>query len=328
MHSCYLIDDKKNSRKIKDKNRYNLNVKLNDITDSIINEIDENSIKKIAIMDFSATDSLGENTASYITDELTFNLFLKNKFIIVERDELSYVIDEQRLNNSGLLESSINKIGNISSVDAVVVGEIIKKRSENFLTVKILSVETGEILFIEKISFLNFLDENRLIQNRNEKANKLNGTKKYDQVHIDSKKFKKLSKEILNHLANEDLKNLNEMMATKYEYEKYLIIKHKADSKKKKQIKKNIQSSYHSYKKNYRKNIGQILKQIKINKLDVQTLKIKRINPKISSQLNRKKIYRVDITLISGTDKIKLNYNALSINGKWIIDNLFIKKLK
>ena len=94
-------------------------------------------------------------------------------------------------------ESSINKIGNISSVDAVVVGEIIKKRSENFLTVKILSVETGEILFIEKISFLNFLDENRLIQNRNEKANKLNGTKKYDQVHIDSKNLKNYQKKFL-----------------------------------------------------------------------------------------------------------------------------------
>ncbi|MDC2984452.1 CsgG/HfaB family protein [Candidatus Marinimicrobia bacterium] len=328
MNSCYLIEDNKNSRKIKDKNKYNLNVKLNNITDSIINEIDENSIKKIAIMDFSTTNSLGKNTASYITNELTFNLFLKNKFIIVERDELSYVIDEQRLNSSGLIESSINKIGNISSVDAVVVGEIIKKPSENFLTVKILSVETGEILFIEKISFLDFLDENHFTQNTNEKVSKLNGTKNHNQIYIDSKKFKKLTKEILNHIANKDLKNLNGMMATKYEYEKYLIIKHKADSKKKRQIKKNIRSSYSSYKQSYRKNIGLILKQIKKNNLDVQNLKIKRINPKINSQLNRKKIYRVDVTLTTASDKIKLNYNALSINGKWIIDNLFIKKLK
>ena len=41
-------------------------------------------LKKLQLWIFP-TDSLGENTTSYITDELTFSI-LKNKFIIVERD--------------------------------------------------------------------------------------------------------------------------------------------------------------------------------------------------------------------------------------------------
>ena len=73
------------------------------------------------------TDLSGNNSAigSYISDEVTLQLFLEEMFQIIERDQLDYVISEQKLGNSGLIDnSSAINIGNILSVDAIILGEI------------------------------------------------------------------------------------------------------------------------------------------------------------------------------------------------------------
>ena len=326
LFSCSLND--RDLNKVKKQNKNNLIIKLDDLAQSIVDEIDKNLIKKIAIMDFE-TNALDTKTiASFVTDEFTFNLFLKNEFTIIERDHLSYVIEQQKLNNSGLVKSSINEIGNLLSVDAIIIGQITKQSKENLLSIKILSVKTGEVLFIKNISFYGFIENDALNENIHELTQKSKKSPKGNPKKIDSKRFKKLVKEIVFLLETRDLKTLKKMMATKQEYEKYLLINFKGDSNKRTQIKKNIRKEYNLYKKNYNKNIRIILKQLKKSNVDIQTLKIKKITPKIMSVFNTKKIYKVDTIFENDDDKIKLNFHAMFINGRWIINNLFVKKLK
>ena len=326
LFSCSLND--RDLNKVKKQNKNNLIIKLDDLAQSIVDEIDKNLIKKIAIMDFEANALDAKTIASFVTDEFTFNLFLKNEFTIIERDHLSYVIEQQKLNNSGLVKSSINEIGNLLSVDAIIIGQITKQSKENLLSIKILSVKTGEVLFIKNISFYDFIENDALNENIHELTKKSKKSPKGNPKKIDSKRFKKLVKEIVFLLETRDLKTLKKMMATKQEYEKYLLINFKGDSNKRTQIKKNIRTEYNLYKKNYNKNIRIILKQLKKSNVDIQTLKIKKITPKIMSVFNTKKIYKVDTIFENDDDKIKLNFHAMFINGRWIINNLFVKKLK
>ena len=93
------------------------------LADLIENKLDGNSINKIAVMNYTNTSNSG--LGSYISDEITLQLFLKEKFQIIERDQLDYVISEQKLGSSGLIDdNSIINIGNILSADAIIIGDV------------------------------------------------------------------------------------------------------------------------------------------------------------------------------------------------------------
>lgn len=98
-----------------------------------------------AFLDFS-TDDKNSAVEKYITDALTEAVFNTGKVKIIERDNLEKIINEQKLQSSGLVnESEAANIGNIAGVEYVCYGTI--KEIENGYTVsaRVVDVESGEI---------------------------------------------------------------------------------------------------------------------------------------------------------------------------------------
>ena len=98
-----------------------------------------------AFLDFS-TDDKNSAVEKYITDALTEAVFNTGKVKIIERDNLEKIINEQKLQSSGLVnESQAANIGNIAGVEYVCYGTI--KEIENGYTVsaRVVDVESGEI---------------------------------------------------------------------------------------------------------------------------------------------------------------------------------------
>ena len=96
-------------------------------------------------LDFS-TDDKNSAVEKYITDALTEAVFNTGKVKIIERDNLEKIINEQKLQSSGLVnESQAANIGNIAGVEYVCYGTI--KEIENGYTVsaRVVDVESGEI---------------------------------------------------------------------------------------------------------------------------------------------------------------------------------------
>ncbi len=98
-----------------------------------------------AFLDFS-TDNQNSSVEKYITDALTESVFNTGKVKIIERDNLEKILNEQKLQSSGLVnESQAANIGNIAGVEYVCYGTI--KEIENGYTVsaRVVDVESGEI---------------------------------------------------------------------------------------------------------------------------------------------------------------------------------------
>ena len=96
-------------------------------------------------LDFS-TDDKNSAVEKYITDALTEAVFNTGKVKIIERDNLEKIINEQKLQSSGLVnESQAANIGNIAGVEYVCYGTIKEIENGYTVSVRVVDVESGEI---------------------------------------------------------------------------------------------------------------------------------------------------------------------------------------
>lgn len=100
----------------------------------------------IAVLPFENTD---ENTSAgiYASDRIVHELLLIGKLSVVERSKIEKVLNEQALNYSGAVKHDMAlKIGRLLSVEAIVVGTIIRKDNRDEIIVRVIQTETGLIL--------------------------------------------------------------------------------------------------------------------------------------------------------------------------------------
>lgn len=91
------------------------------------------------------TDGLGVSVAAM------FGTHLKNEtnFTILERAQLSKVLQEQDLSESGLTEVQRQQLGKLYQVEALLTGEVARVDDLIQLDVRLVSVETGQVLVAE-----------------------------------------------------------------------------------------------------------------------------------------------------------------------------------
>lgn len=117
-------------------------------------------IKRVAVF---FGESKNSDFADIMADNIALEL-LNLGFQVVERADLEKVLSEQKLQMSGLLDSSTAaKIGKMVGVDAVVLGSMTTIRKETgsgtYITVisnataRVVGVEKGDILMIVTISY-------------------------------------------------------------------------------------------------------------------------------------------------------------------------------
>jgi len=96
----------------------------------------------------SSTDALAAN-AEYFTDHLVGSLSRNGTFQSVERKDLQSVLEELELQLSDLVDAA-PEIGKILEAKMLIAGKLYRKESSYELFLKLLRVETGEILSVSQ----------------------------------------------------------------------------------------------------------------------------------------------------------------------------------
>ncbi len=100
----------------------------------------------IAVLDLEEK-GLTELEASILTDRLRHELFQTGRYRVIERDMMGEIIDEQGFQLSECTSTEcMVEIGRILGVDQMVGGSVSKFGSMYSISVRLISVETGEIL--------------------------------------------------------------------------------------------------------------------------------------------------------------------------------------
>ena len=100
----------------------------------------------VAILDFTDINGTKTNFGKLIAEDL-ITCFYKAEIIIIERNLLSEIIDEHKLNLSGFIdETTVSQIGKISGVKAIITGTITRLHKSYEVNARLISTETGTIL--------------------------------------------------------------------------------------------------------------------------------------------------------------------------------------
>ncbi|MBN1409361.1 MAG: VWA domain-containing protein [Spirochaetales bacterium] len=90
-------------------------------------------------------------TAEYFTDQLYVSFSQNKTFTMVERKDLQAVMEELEMQLSGLVDdASAVKVGNFLGAKLLLNGKIYRKKGKYEIFLKLLRVETGEILSVTK----------------------------------------------------------------------------------------------------------------------------------------------------------------------------------
>ncbi|MCK4641765.1 MAG: DUF2380 domain-containing protein [Candidatus Marinimicrobia bacterium] len=100
----------------------------------------------VAVLDLEGK-GLTELEASILTDRLRHELFQTGRYRVVERDMMGEIIDEQGFQLSECTSTEcMVEIGRLLGVDQMVGGSVSKFGSMYSISVRLINVETGEIL--------------------------------------------------------------------------------------------------------------------------------------------------------------------------------------
>lgn len=104
---------------------------------------------KIAVIEFTDLQGNITNFGKYLAEELITRLFETGKFRVIERNLLNKVIEEQKLTLTQLIDpSSVQKLGRILGVDAIVSGTITDLGEKLKVNARIIGTETGDVFAV------------------------------------------------------------------------------------------------------------------------------------------------------------------------------------
>lgn len=124
--------------------------------------------RRIGVIDFENKTNYGDSRIGRsATDILITELVKTDKFVVIERDKMTKLLDEQNMGKSGLInEATAAKAGKLLGLNAIVTGAIsqfgAKKEGADYLLgqnkrqiteatvdIRVVDVETGEILYAD-----------------------------------------------------------------------------------------------------------------------------------------------------------------------------------
>jgi TolB-like protein len=122
---------------------------VNKICESLIYDLPKN--KTIAVLSVSSKD---RNTATFVVEELEFQLVNSKEFKIVDRATLDKIRTEQNFQLSGEVDDrSAVSIGKLLGANIVITGSISDSSTSQRITIKALDVQTAQIITMARESF-------------------------------------------------------------------------------------------------------------------------------------------------------------------------------
>ncbi len=102
------------------------------------------SIPIIAVLDFEPRSGVTADTADFVTERVRIELFKSQKFKIVERKDMAKILEEQKLELSGLTGSDYaTKVGQLLSAQKIMLGTITRIEGTYYINSRVIDVETG-----------------------------------------------------------------------------------------------------------------------------------------------------------------------------------------
>lgn len=120
---------------------------------SLFAQIKEKKFISVAVLDFKSSIPHAEKIGSQVSLLLAGSLSLNDRIILVERQELSKILEEQQIGASGLINpNTAAKIGNLTGAKILITGRVFKIKNKTYITAKIIGTETSRV-YVESISF-------------------------------------------------------------------------------------------------------------------------------------------------------------------------------
>lgn len=115
----------------------------------IISSLEVQKTHKIAVIEFPNLEGNVSDLGKYLAEELTTRLFRTGRFQIIERQLMKKMMEEQKLNASGLIdEKTASKLGRILGVDALTTGTIAELNTGVKINARLIAVETGAVFAV------------------------------------------------------------------------------------------------------------------------------------------------------------------------------------
>lgn len=122
---------------------------LTDLSNQITSGMSEGKKQKIAVVEFSDLEGRVTEFGKFLSEELITRLFISKKFNVVERQLLNKVLEEHKLNVTGLVdESTAKQLGKILGVDAICSGTVTEFADHVRINARLISTESGEIFSV------------------------------------------------------------------------------------------------------------------------------------------------------------------------------------
>jgi len=120
---------------------------LKSVAKHLAKGVSKTANKRIAVLPFWYPEGARSSGSSIVAERLT-TLLVDRDVSVIERSLLDKVIEEMRLENTGLTDvESAQKLGRMLGVDAVVTGTLNDLNDqETELNARLIRTETGEIL--------------------------------------------------------------------------------------------------------------------------------------------------------------------------------------
>jgi TolB-like protein len=129
-----------------------LDSKLTDLTNQIVNSLTETRRSRIAIIEFSDLDGNITEFGKYLSEELITRLFMTRKFEVVERQFLNKVIREHKLTYTHFFdEKSVKDIGKLLGVDAIASGSVTDLGDSVKVNARLIATDTGSIFAVAAV---------------------------------------------------------------------------------------------------------------------------------------------------------------------------------
>ncbi len=148
---------------------------------------------------FQEKNEIGE----YFSDKLSVVLFKSKKIKIYERSKLNNILKEHELLMSGVIdEDEVVKLGELAPIDAILFGSYLKMKSSLEITLRLVSVTSGEITwtYSEKIALS---DELNSLFSDNPEVKKM----------TDEERIQLIKGKLKNITSQDDIDQLNHLLA-------------------------------------------------------------------------------------------------------------------
>lgn len=114
----------------------------------LFSEAKQDPQPSIAVLDFEPKGDIKSDTSDFVTERVRIELFKTGKYKIVERGQMKKVLEEQKLELSGLTGSEYaSKVGKLLSAQKMLLGSVNKLDSSYYVNVRMIDVTSGTMEF-------------------------------------------------------------------------------------------------------------------------------------------------------------------------------------